>query len=240
MAAQKELREHIAANSDTLRRYYWREKVHDRPGNITFKSGYKELEPLPEPPQGTQLTPDPKSTEVINKAVERFAKDFPAVDDQLQYHRYIYEPNDNQAITQLEIDKQGKLTFGVEYNLNLWHNVTVVKEQVQRKAATGGHTKTDKVESIVFHELGHAAMDTLLLRKVGYNGGSVNIHQRRLYRSLYNQQSQKVYEIAYPDFIGNYRELIRQIKTDLSETACGGSGEFVAECFAQYYCAKAS
>lgn len=236
MAAQKQLREHIAANSDVLRRDYWREKTRDLPAGVTVRNHYKQLEPLLTPPQSTQLTPDHKSTEIINKAVERFAKDFPAVDDQLQYHRYTYEPNDNPAITQLEIDKQGKLTFGIEYNLNMWHNVTAIQELVRQEAVTGGHTKTDKAESIVFHELGHAAMDTLLLQEVGYAGVPLNSLQKMAYTGLRNQLSQKVYVIAYRDFTGSYSELIDLIGTEVSQRACRNACEFVAECFAQYYC----
>lgn len=238
LAAQKQLREFIAANDDVLRRNYWREKVRDTPDGISLKSHYKKLDPSSASPQNTQLTPDPKSTEIINRSIERFAKDFPTVDEMLQYQRYIYDTSDNPAITQLETNKQGKLTFGIAYNLNLWHNVTAVQEQVRREAATGGHTKTGEVASIAFHEFGHATMHTALLREIGYNGVFLGKQQERLYLALHKQLSCDVYEIAYPDFSGNYPELIEQIENDLSETACKEASEFIAECFAQYYCGK--
>ncbi len=120
LAAQKQLREFIAANDDVLRRNYWREKVRDTPDGISLKSHYKKLDPSSASPQNTQLTPDPKSTEIINRSIERFAKDFPTVDEMLQYQRYIYDTSDNPAITQLETNKQGKLTFGIAFFVQLF------------------------------------------------------------------------------------------------------------------------
>lgn len=236
MAAQKELREHIDANSDTLRRYYWREKVHDRPGNITFKSGYKELEPLPKPPQGTQLTPDPKSTEVINKAIRRFSKEFPKVEEIVQYHRYIYDSTNNPAAFVLETDEQGNLSVGVVYNLNIWYNVNVAEDLAKKCAESGLLSNAGTPESIVFHEFGHATFHSALLQEVGYDGVYFNNQQESRYLYLYKQCPNFLYNIAYPDFKGNGDSLKARIRNDLSLRACKNVGEFVAECFSQYYC----
>ena len=174
-----------------------------------------------------QVVSVPKDVqEIVDNAGKMITGDFPAVDDYLRligFGDFADDPNNPAAF----LFAQNGNTPGLMISLNpdKWKSVAELKQYVIEEGRSGRHIKTDKPESIMAHEYGHAMIHILALKKIGYSG----------YGELTKGQQKAYISSCFEVMTGLSRVIDQNGRPWLSKTASVNDGEYVSEAIADYY-----
>ena len=118
-------------------------------------------------------------------------------------------------------------------NEAIFSNSDALSKALSNDYVTGLSYETDNIESLVAHEIGHAAHNVLALKKCGFKYGEpLTILQAEILKEEREKIIEKVYEIAFSD--ETVDEIFDACRKQLGRMAENPS-ELISQSFGNYY-----
>ena len=118
-------------------------------------------------------------------------------------------------------------------NEAIFSNSDALSKALSNDYVTGLSYETDNIESLIAHEIGHAAHNVLALKKCGFKYGEpLTILQAEIFKEEREKIIEKVYEIAFSD--ETVDEIFDACRKQLGKMAENPS-ELISQSFGNYY-----
>lgn len=115
----------------------------------------------------------------------------------------------------------------------IFSNSDALSKALSNDYVTGLSYETDNIESLIAHEIGHAAHNVLALKKCGFKYGEpLTILQAEIFKEEREKIIEKVYEIAFSD--ETVDEIFDACRKQLGKMAENPS-ELISQSFGNYY-----
>lgn len=234
--AQKDLRTFIGEHSDVLRRDYWREKVYttntekslEKFGENGIINAYKG--------KGIKVVENPS---ISSDTVERVKEATKVITSDFKILEEYSEPaifgvvDDGVAINQFNpLTGKNRIVF----DITEFSNPEELLGLLQRHYEQGISYETDKLESLVAHEMGHNAHVALALKRANIKYGEPFTPLKlKLFDVQYNRIAQEIYLTAFDK--ESETEIFSICAKELGTRALSGV-ELIAQSFGNYYYGK--
>ena len=173
----------------------------------------------------------------VNNAIEKIEKDFPSI---LELVQNILFGDCGKALGENRVNTtiDGVFTYKIVLNKSAFSNRESLLKALSVDYLDGTSYNTDRIESLVAHELGHSAHHAVIQKRIGYHGGKMTSKMAELYKSQYDQILQEIYVAAFPD--EDYpditaQEIFKSIEAELGTMAKNNAAELIAQSFGNYY-----
>lgn len=173
----------------------------------------------------------------ITQTVDKMAQDFGFLADSKGRFELADIGADIARCT-IGLQPGGGYTRKVLLNPSVWGDMQSLRNTLADLVANGYHVDTQSAESLAAHELGHAVMHELALRRAEQRPELAILMStpQGFWEAMHTANGelvQEAYSAAFTD--ESYEEIMEAIKRELGTKAQTESGEFPAQCFASYY-----
>ncbi len=181
-----------------------------------------------------KITKSESVSEEVNKKVENVTEKIMTDFNELKgkISSFSYGDAGDNAIASCNFDTQT-----VQNNIILSESVFSDSENLSKILSNdfiaGISYETDEIESVIAHEIGHAAHNLLTLKKCGFEyGQSLTKQQAQIFKQQREKIIEKVYEIAFSD--ESLDEIYAACREQLGKMAENPS-ELISQSFGNYY-----
>lgn len=235
--AQRQLKEFIDSNSDVLRRDYGREKVYtaDVPKNVDKSGGSGIIEAYRS--NGIMVvSKEGISQDVVERAhhaSENVSNDFPILRKRIESIDF-GNTDDALGINKF-MPSTGRNT--ITLSESAFSNPAGLSKILLDDFNSGLSYETDCIESLVAHEMGHAAHIAFALKRSGIEYGKpLSIIEQHIFEQEYNKIAQDIYIAAFSD--ESIMEIFSKCTKELGSMTTGRANELIAQSFGNYYYGK--
>lgn len=171
-----------------------------------------------------------ETTERIRRAAETVTDDFPVLNE------HIENINFGNADGAVAINSFSPLTGenNITFSEIAFSDPAHLQESLVNDFARGWSYETNHIESLVAHEMGHAAHISLALKRAGIKYGKpLSAIERRIFEQEYRKIAQEVYLTAFTT--ESYDEIQALCVKQLGGMVYADSHELIAQSFGNYY-----
>lgn len=171
-----------------------------------------------------------ETTERIRRAAETVTDDFPVLSE------HIENINFGDADGAVAINSYSPLTGenGITFSETAFSDPAHLQEALADDFARGWSYETNHIESLVAHEMGHAAHISLALKRAGLKYGKpLSDIERHIFEQEYRKIAQEVYLAAFTT--ESYDEIQALCVKQLGGMVYADSHELIAQSFGNYY-----
>lgn len=173
---------------------------------------------------------DAETIEAVNEATKKITCDFKILENYSEAIRFsdvvgglaenVYKPDTGLNIISLD--------------RGAFSNPSKLLEILKKDFISGKSYKTDKIQSLVAHEMGHNAHVALALKRAGIEyGKSLSDIEIFVFQNEYDEIKQEIYLAAFTN--ESYIEIQRQCEKELGLITVGNPQELIAQSFGNYY-----
>lgn len=216
------------------------------PAKMTYKEWEAEFVKAERPYKGVRIskmenTTVPESVrEEVNAAIAELEQVFPNILQTVQEIRFGSIP-DAFGLDRFSVSRNGEVQHTITFHQDVFSDEEALLQALELDYQSGISYNTDRIESLVAHELGHAAHVELTLQRIGYTGGRMPPEMRRAFVQERNRILQEVYIAAFPDdeFPDiTFEEIQQAVEQELGSMAVNNAEELIAQSFGNFYYGK--
>lgn len=213
------------------------------PADLTYKEWEKRFVKIEQPYQGIRILKSGDTTvsesvwKQVNAAIDRLEQDFPTILRSVQQISF-GSMSDAIGLDSFSVSRNGEIRHTVTFQQNMFSDEDALLKALKLDYQNGISYNTNRIESLVAHELGHAAHNELTLQRIGYTGGSMSLQMCQAFSREKNQILQEIYIAAFPDdkFPDiTFDEIQDQVRKELGIMAHDSPAELIAQAFGNYY-----
>ena len=176
----------------------------------------------------------PQTIVRLQEARGKVLDDFPALDALTREWSFEKLEDGTLAANRFRINAQtGKVVSTMAFDVGAFGDEKQLLRILAQEYKSGASYETKSIESLIAHEMGHAAHNALALKRVGYiEGKSLTRQQMEMFKVEREQLRQDIYIAAFAN--ESYDEIVDNILAQLGQSALNAT-ELIAQSFGNCY-----